>query len=363
MARLTRARAQELNRAKVLAAAREEFAELGFRDAKIDGIAERAGLTRGAVYSNFPGKRALYFAVLADLAESAPRPPAPAGPGATAGEALAAFARAWIARLPLTTERDGAERLAMDLMPEVLADERTRQAFAQLMKLNALLLGLALEGAAGSRRGARRVRTAEAVLTTLHGVDQMAAAAPGFTDPFDVVAVCERLAGLDLGGGWPLPHLSHVSPARAVDGPDWTPPPATDAVSGEPLEPAPEGVVAVLGLHRLEAAEEAVRAAPPGAAVTAVLVTGDPAELAPLARLAVAGLCGCLREAFAPAARPRLRVVHDETGAVAAAAGVPAVGDATETAVRIEGGRVVARADGRGAAHAAASFDPSRASG
>ncbi|MFC6931129.1 TetR/AcrR family transcriptional regulator [Actinomadura yumaensis] len=81
MARLTRARAQELNRAKVLAAAREEFAELGFRDAKIDGIAERAGLTRGAVYSNFPGKRALYFAVLADLAESAPGRPRPPGRG------------------------------------------------------------------------------------------------------------------------------------------------------------------------------------------------------------------------------------------------------------------------------------------
>ena len=55
---------QERNRAKVLAAARAEFVERGFRDAKIDVIAARAGLTRGAVYSNFPGKRALYFTVL-----------------------------------------------------------------------------------------------------------------------------------------------------------------------------------------------------------------------------------------------------------------------------------------------------------
>src|SRR5207342_971783 len=67
-ARLTRAELQEQNRAKVLAAARTEFVERGYRDAKVDDIAERAALTRGAVYSNFPGKRALYFAVLAEEA-------------------------------------------------------------------------------------------------------------------------------------------------------------------------------------------------------------------------------------------------------------------------------------------------------
>src|SRR5690606_39654261 len=64
MARRTRAQAQERTRERVLAAARTEFLERGFRDAKIDVIAERAELTRGAVYSNFPGKRALYLAVL-----------------------------------------------------------------------------------------------------------------------------------------------------------------------------------------------------------------------------------------------------------------------------------------------------------
>jgi hypothetical protein len=48
-------------------------------------------------------------------------------------------------------------------------------------------------------------------------------------------------------------------------------------------------------------------------------------------------------------------VVHDETGAVATAAGLPAVGDTTETAVRLRAGRIIARADTRGACHAAAS--------
>ncbi|MEU4746643.1 TetR/AcrR family transcriptional regulator, partial [Actinosynnema sp. NPDC023658] len=86
--------------------------------------------------------------------------------------------------------------------------------------------------------------------------------------------------------------------------------------------------------------------------VTLAVVTGTPAELAPLARLVLAQLCGGLRQAFPTAAWPRVRVVCDETGALAAAAGVPSVSDETETAVRVEGGRVVARAEGTGAGHA-----------
>jgi AcrR family transcriptional regulator len=350
MGRLTRAEAQERNRAKVLVAARDEFTERGFRDAKIDSIAERAELTRGAVYSNFPGKRALYFSVLADLAENAPDPPQP-DPGHTARAALGALGRAWVTRLPLTT--DGSARLGMDLMPEVLTDERTRQPFAQLMKLDAILLGLALERLRPRTNG-RLVRVAETVLTTLHGASQMAYAAPGFVEPFDIVSACEQLADLELDDGWPPPHIPYVPQAHPVDEP-WSPPRAVDAVRGEPARLSDDGVVAILGLHRLEAAEEAVRAAPPEATVTAVLVTSDPDELAPLARLALADLCGVLRQAFPRSAWPRLQVIHDASGTLARAAGVSAVSDATETAVRVKAGRLTARAEGRGACHAAAS--------
>lgn len=367
MARLTRAALQQRNRAKVLAAAREEFTERGFRDAKIDRIAERAELTRGAVYSNFPGKRALYFAVLAEDAERAPMPcPEPDrsppertlghADGVTAPEVLGAFARSYLAGLPLATEDEHAPaRLGMDLIPEILAEERLRLPFAQLTKLNAILLGLALERLGPPRApAARLVRVAETTLTILHGAGQLAAAAPGFLEPFTVVRACAQLADLELDDGWPPPHLAWIPPARPADAP-WSPPPAVDAIRGEQARLTGDGVVAILGLHRLEAAEEAVRAAPPGAGVTAALVTGDPGELAPLARLVLAGLCGCLRQAFPPPAWPPLQVVLDESGALAAAAGVSAVSDATEAAVRVKAGRVVARADGRGACHAAAS--------
>jgi AcrR family transcriptional regulator len=351
MVRRSRAESQENNRAKVLAAARAEFTERGFRDAKIDQIAERAELTRGAVYSNFPGKQALYFAVLAEVAEEAEEPPYP--PTArTAAAALGDFARAWLGRLPMATEeQDSAARLGRDLLPEILSGERTSQVYAQLSNLSAIVLGLALENVEPA--AARMVRVAETALTVLHGAGQLAAAAPGFGEPFTMVTVCETLAGLDLDDVWGPPHLPFVPKARTVDEP-WSPPALPDALRAEPARLAGDGVVAVLGLHRLGALEEAVRAAPPGGQVTVALVTGTPDELAPLARLVVTELRTGLRAAFPAAARPRLQLVHDDAGALAAAAGLGACSDATEFAVRVAGGRIVARADGYGACYAAA---------
>jgi AcrR family transcriptional regulator len=353
--RLSRAETQVRNRARVLAAARDEFTERGFRDARVDQIADRAELTRGAVYSNFPGKRALYFAVLAQAAEQAPGPQHHPAPAATAGAVLAGFARAWIAGLPLAGEqRHSAAWLSRDLLPEIAADEQTSRPFSQLTSLSAILLGLCLEQAGPPEQARpRMVKAAEIALTTLHGASQLAATAPGFADPFAVVLACEQLAGLGLGDAWQPAHLPHIPPAQPASRP-WAPPAATDALRGEPARLNRDGILAVLGLHRLAVIEEALRAAPPPATVTAVLVTSDPGELGPLARLAITNLRNCLRAAVAPAAWPRLQVIHDESGALAAAAGVSAISDATENAVRIHAGRIIAQADGYGACHAAA---------
>jgi AcrR family transcriptional regulator len=339
VSRLNRAQTQERNRAKVLAAARDEFAERGFRDAKIDAIAERAELTRGAVYSNFPGKRALYFAVLAGLPWTVPEHPAL---GRSPASALGALARAWVARF------DGpSSRLGVDLFGEVLADERVRVPFTELLNLDALLLGLALERLRPPEPGARLVRVAKAALTMLHGASRLTAAAPGFVEPFDVVSACERLGGLSLNDFWAPPR--HAPPAHPCDDP-WAVPSTVDLVTGEPV-PLADGVVVVLGLHRLAAAEEAVRAGAAGD-VTVAVVTGEPAELEALARLVITELTGCLRQSFPRSAWPRLRVVCDP--AVATAAGLTAISDATEAAIHVANGRIVTRADGTGAAHAVA---------
>ncbi|ASR36359.1 TetR family transcriptional regulator [Prauserella marina] len=348
MVRLSRAETQERNRAKVLAAARAEFAERGFREAKIDAIAERAELTRGAVYSNFPGKRALYFAVLADEAEHGAE--ADGEPGHDRAGALAALARAWVARFPLATDdRFEAASLGADLVPEIVAGDDIRRPFTQLLRLDAILIGLALE--ALEPGGERLVRTAEMALTMLHGASELASAAPGFVEPFNVVAACEKLAGLELADRWQGPPI--VPKSRNCARP-WAPPPAVDLLRDEPAVLTGDGVVTVLGLHRLSAVEDAVRAAPEGCRVTAAVVTGNPGELMPLARLVLAGVRGRLRQAFPARAIPEVQVVCDEKGALAAAAGVSAVSDASETAVRVSDGRIVAVAEGLGAGHAAA---------
>lgn len=481
MVRLTRAEQQERNRAAVLAAARAEFAERGYADAKVDRIAERAELTRGAVYSNFPSKRALYLAVLLDSLEppaSVGLSPAAAAVGSAAvgsaagsaatssaagssaaiglfpepaavgsaatnlsyssADALGAFARAWLERLPLTGDSSAGGHLRLRSLAGVFDDEPGRVAVAQVAKLEALLLGRALE-----TPGARRVRLAELVLTLLNGAGHLAEKAPGFGDPFDVIRACQHLAGLDLGDTWDPPHLPFVRPAESVRE-EWAPPDELpDLLTGHPVQFG-DGVLVVLGTSRLGAAEEVVRATAwtathaaadeavraaggtashaaaneavhaaagsaiqaaanetmrPGAGtashaaageavraaaksgihaaadgavraaagtaraagevvragnLTVVVVTSDPAELGRLVRLRVGDLVGCLRAVFGAAFSPGLRLVLDEKGSVAAAVGVREADD-TEAAVRIDAGEIVARAVGRGAAHAVGS--------
>jgi AcrR family transcriptional regulator len=339
MVRLSRAEQQERNRAAVLAAARDEFAERGYTDAKVDRIAERAELTRGAVYSNFPSKRALYLAVLLDaIAPVEQRDKAPGELTDTLGE----FARNWLERLPLTGDTPAGGHLRLRSLASVFDDDAGRAALAQVTMLEAILLGLALESRAPG--GVRRVRLAELVLTLLAGAGHLAEKAPGFGDPFDVTRACQHLAALDLADTWDPPHLPFVKEARAVHE-DWTPPaPLPDLITGRPVGFGEDGVLVVLGVNRLAAAEEAVRATKDD--VTIVVVTSDPAELGRLVRLRVKDLTGCLRpQDVWP------RIVLDERGAVAAAVGVRDDDD-TEAAVRVHGGEIVARANGRGAGHA-----------
>jgi AcrR family transcriptional regulator len=349
MARLTRAQQQERTRAAVLAAARQEFAERGYADAKVDRIAERAELTRGAVYSNFPSKRALYLAVLIGSIEHTDEV---GSSNSGLAQALGAFARVWLERLPLTGDTAAGGSLQLRSLAGVFDDEPGRMALAQVTRLESLLLALALESRLP--RHTRRVRLSELVLTLLNGAGHLADTAPGFGDPFDVARACQHLAVLDLADTWDPPHLPYGTPAQRVRE-AWEPPAElTDQITGRPAGFDGDGVIAVLGAGRLEAAEEAVRAAGQGEQVTVAVVTGDPAEIGRLVRLRIGDLTGCLRRVFAPDAWPGLRLVLDERATIAAAIGISDPDDATEAAVRVQAGKIFARASGRGSAHAAA---------
>lgn len=294
MARLTRAESQQRNRARILAAARAEFVERGFAAVKIDEIAERAELTRGAVYSNFPGKRALYFAVLATEEPEVP----PVRPARTVREALSAFALVSVSQ---------ASPLARDLMPQILAEESTRLVHAQLVRLNAILLGLALEKMEPAVPPPfRRVRLATMALTVLEGASQLYDVEPALVEPFDVIGACEALADLELSDAWVQQD----------------PPPVMD-VSWNP----PDGMsdVTFVGVRRLWAVEEVLRRNG-----TAVLVMRDAAEIGPLVRLNMARIGTILSRTVGSL---DMRIVCDDTGAIASSAGVP-VGDLTDVRVR-----------------------------
>jgi len=56
------------SRARLLAAAAEEFARAGYSGANINLISETAGFAKGTVYNYFPSKRALLNAVIDDVA-------------------------------------------------------------------------------------------------------------------------------------------------------------------------------------------------------------------------------------------------------------------------------------------------------
>ncbi|MFE6857800.1 TetR/AcrR family transcriptional regulator [Nocardia sp. NPDC057668] len=364
MVRLSRAEQQELNRRKVLTAAREEFAEHGFHGTTVDGIAVRAELTRGAVYSNFPSKRAVYFAVLADEAERAPSA-TQKPPGITVEGALELFAAISIDPLPRSSDyvyqgmlQLRSPMLGIDLIPELMSDESLRGPFAQLIKFDAILLGMALEALATANGSVPRrwINTAECVLTMLYGSTQLSFVAPGFTSIANILTVCSHMptAGLEEREWAPPEGMSTLDVAEVDE--SWDPPQALDIVRGTSARLEVDGVVAIFGVDRLTAVEALVRVQPPAGHLTVVIVVGDTAELSALARLTIADLTRSLRSAFPETTWPRFDVVVDETRTVATACGIGTMDNDTEAAVRISRGRITSRVLGPLAGHSLTSI-------
>jgi AcrR family transcriptional regulator len=61
--RMSRAERRERTRQELVSAAEACFVSRGFHASSVDEVAERAGYTKGAVYSNFAAKEDLFFAV------------------------------------------------------------------------------------------------------------------------------------------------------------------------------------------------------------------------------------------------------------------------------------------------------------
>lgn len=67
MARMTRAESQAQTRAQLVATARELFFEDGYHPTSLERVADAAGYSKGAVYSNFGNKDELCAAVLDEI--------------------------------------------------------------------------------------------------------------------------------------------------------------------------------------------------------------------------------------------------------------------------------------------------------
>lgn len=346
-----RAEQQMRNRERILDAAREEFAQVGYREAKINSIAARAELTRGAVYSNFPSKRALGLTVAADVL-TVKSPPTPTA--SSRDEAVVSLAQAWLARLPTGGHGDASqiEHLTSDLYAEIREDQDLRDACAALLQLDAIILARALEHLDPDQPGERAVRAASALLTVLHSTDSLSASAPGFIDPFTTLATCEALAATDFEDRWTPPHESIVPATRAIDH-AWEPPTdVTDLVTNTPMEWEEDGVVAILGLRQAAGIEQALRAAPDAHSLSLVLVTDDPAERTPLARFVLSEVLEALRSSVPSEALTGLSVALDRDGTIARAAGLRTATDDTHIALRVKNHRIIEQAEGPAACHA-----------
>jgi TetR/AcrR family transcriptional regulator len=101
-------RIQTRNRRAILEAALDVFSTYGFRGATIDAIAERAGMSKPNLLYYFPGKVAIYRAVLEDTLEEWLRPLAELDPK---GDPIAEIGRYIDAKLVMSRRRPEASRL------------------------------------------------------------------------------------------------------------------------------------------------------------------------------------------------------------------------------------------------------------
>jgi len=139
-------------REALVAAAARVFARHGFQDASLRAIAAAAGLTTGAVYSNFDGKADLFLAVLEEkidpqlaviyeAARKAPR----RGVGARVGREFAAYVKDQRRWLILLVEFWAQAARDPKLRPKFAARHgKLRAAIAEVLAERAARLGTAL---------------------------------------------------------------------------------------------------------------------------------------------------------------------------------------------------------------------------
>ncbi|WP_170970451.1 TetR/AcrR family transcriptional regulator [Streptomyces zhaozhouensis] len=119
-------------RRRVLVAAERVFAERGYADSKLEDIAHAAGFTKGAVYSNFGSKKALFGAILEARADAEL---AAVMAGLDEAEDVSALVDQAARLVALRIARDTVRgRLGLEFATRALRDEETRAVVAPMRR-------------------------------------------------------------------------------------------------------------------------------------------------------------------------------------------------------------------------------------
>jgi AcrR family transcriptional regulator len=127
--RLSRAERREQTRQELVVAAEACFVTRGFHATSVDEVAERAGYTKGAVYSNFAAKEDLFFAVYERRVERVVTEVAPGLRQAGAQQALDWLATTTIER---RDHDDGWLALFSEFRGHVVRHPELRERFAAI---------------------------------------------------------------------------------------------------------------------------------------------------------------------------------------------------------------------------------------
>ena len=181
------------NREALLAAALELSADRGYHGVSVEEIASRAGVTTGAVYSIFGGKRELFAAALRDgwrvpsLADAAPL-------GVPLRDAVARLGMTW-GQLAADRRAAAAFEVGMELAMTTLRDEAGRAAAIADWNNDRDRLASELEryaAAAGETLPVPAVQLATRLVSALGGMS-MIRIQTGQLEPTDFAAVARSL--------------------------------------------------------------------------------------------------------------------------------------------------------------------------
>jgi AcrR family transcriptional regulator len=168
--RLRREERRELTRAQLLDAAERVFAREGFRGASVEAIAEEAGYTHGAIYSNFKGKADLFLVLVEERIDARLASVFEAADSELSrGDAPLETARRFLSILQQEPE---AFVLLVDFWNQAVRDPQAASRFAERHARLRTIIGRIVEGATrdqGSELALPREQVATALIAFCNG--------------------------------------------------------------------------------------------------------------------------------------------------------------------------------------------------